>query len=414
MLRIFKIKNYQWAMLANLESAVAAWAMLLVLVRFGSGTVLGEFSLLQAALLPIHMLTTLKLRTVQCSDVNSEYSVATYHALRKVSAIAGVILSVFISSLVFDGFSMIFAGILLALSYGLATLRESLISVFQVDNNNYYFFIINAISSGGGTLVFGLIFFVTRDLLPTLSGYLLAKYILYFFLEKRVYYNVYSSASRLRLSEEGEKTSNLFRLLKVSVPLGCTALVAALFTSFPRFAISNELGVDELTIFTALMSLLVAYNIIVNSFVQSALPDLSRSYCHDLTSFVKKVMRVIGWVIFLTLSAVLVAWAGGEWILGVIFGSRYSSYTSELIYVMLVGGALSLFSISNLMLSAQRNFVLQLPVYMVVASTIFFGAKYFVISYGMVGAMLAQGVGYIFGALLCFGLFSIRIKDNGL
>ncbi|WP_338570559.1 hypothetical protein V6L78_24110 [Pseudomonas canadensis] len=414
MLRTIKIKNYQWAMLANVASAVAAWAMLLVLLRFGTERVVGEFSLLQAALLPIHMLTTLKLRTVQCSDIDSEYSVATYHALRVASSSAGIIVSVLISLLMFEGFSMVLAGFVLALSYGIANLRESMISVFQGDNKNYHFFLINIISNSGGILVFSVIFFIARELLPALFGYLLVKYMLYSFLEKKIYYRVYPRTNNLSPIKWCENGSQMVCLLKVSAPLGCTALVGALFTSFPRFSISSELGLNDLAVFTALMSLLVAYNIIVNSFVQSALPDLSRSYSYDLRTFFKKVILAIGGVTLLTLSALLIAWTTGGWILGLLFGPNYSNYGLELIYVMLVGGALSLFSICNLMLSAQRNFILQLPVYIVVACSIFFGADYFVVTYGMAGAMLSQGIGYLLGAGLCLGLFLMRIKNNVL
>src|SRR5690606_23109251 len=78
-------------------------------------------------------------------------------------------------------------------------------------------------------------------------------------------------------------------LLITSFPLGCTALVGALFTSFPRIAISSHAGLVELGVFTALMSLLVAYNIVVNSFVQSAMSDLAKSYINNPKEFMQKI-----------------------------------------------------------------------------------------------------------------------------
>src|SRR5690606_10948007 len=111
--------------------------------------------------------------------------------------------------------------------------------------------------------------------------------------------------------------------------------------------------------------------------------------------FMQKIAGAAVRIAGLSVAAILLSyWIGGA-VLALVFGDEYSTYVDELAAVVVVGSMLSFFSITNLMLSAQRSFNVQLPIYILIALVVFIASHELVSAYGMIGGMYAQGVGYI-------------------
>ena len=78
-----------FAFSGNLSYALSQAAMLIVLAKFGTPAMVGQFGLGLALTTPILLLSKLQLRAAIVTDVKSEYSFADYARLARVRRCTG-------------------------------------------------------------------------------------------------------------------------------------------------------------------------------------------------------------------------------------------------------------------------------------------------------------------------------------
>ena len=395
-----------WALSANVIQALVSWGVLLVLVRLGTEKDVGVFAYIQALLTPIQLFFTLKLRTVQCSDAQQLYLHSSYHGVRKQTSILCVIFGAIFLAFFSEDRMVLFSGFALLLSYAVLILRESYISIAQFGRQNKIFFFINATNGLLSLPVFLALFWVTNDLLLGLAVLAIARAFSYAFLERAIF-SRYFNISLLRKPDAGR--AMYLAIWKSSWPLGVAALMGGLFTSLPRFAVKDLLGFEKLAIYATLGSLLVVFNLLVNSAVQTALPALSTEYLENKRRFYLYMRKAVGRLALLGVVSYIFAILFGKIALHIVFGPSYAQYSDLLMYVVSSGISLALFSIGNLLLSSQRSFFIQFPIYTITAGAIWIFSYYLVPEHEIRGAFMAQIAGYIFGAALCW-LFFVRLK----
>lgn len=404
-----KIKNYHWALLANVTAAIGSWLILVVIVRLGTQDDVAEFAYAQAILLPIHLFFTLKLRTVQSADAKKRWTAEEYHLVRWLSAILSIFVSVVALSMFEVDWAVFVVGSFLAITYGLAIVNETPITLFQKNNRNDLFFFGNFFGASVTIVFFFLGFYFFHTLTAAVLFFVAAKVIGY------IYYLLLMKKNMAVISVRWWENVRFRReIIITAFPLGLTALMGSLFTAIPRVVIKDNLGDSALAVYVVLTSLLVAFNLLVNSFVQSALPNLAKDYIVDYGSFMLKIRKAILRLIALSVLVSVVVYFFGEIALLVFFGKEYSMYSQELLLVIVSGSALSLLSISNLMLSAQNSFSIQFWVYSFCAGVIYFSSMYGVINFGLPGAILSQATGYSCGAILCLVYFYFRRRNDFL
>lgn len=411
MTRRLSLNNYHWALLANLAQAFFSWVLLFIIIRLGTKQDVGVFSYLQAILLPLQLFFTLKLRTIQCSDVDFLRSDLEYHRTRQVSTFCFVIVS--ITVLLFSALSesLLYSGLALVFSYAVYILRESYISILQRESRNNGFFFLNASSGFLSVPIFLLLYLITQSLLFSLIGLAAGRFASYIFVEKKIF-SLWAPVASDALDGNAVRIDSLKRVLASAWPLGVAALLGSLFTSIPKIVIERELGIEALADYSAVISLLVAYNLLINSFVQSALPNLAREYLVDRIKFNKKIKFAFSRIFFITAIIGLFAYVFGEEFLALLFGEDYRRLNKEFIFVVLSGASLSVFSIANLMLSSQRTYFMQLPVYLVTCGIVFSLSYFLVESLGVAGPIIAQGLAYGIGAIMAVFVFLRSCKKE--
>lgn len=404
------LSNYHWALLANLTQVFFSWLLLFVVIRFGSKQDVGVFSYLQAVLLPLQLFFTLKLRTIQCSDVQDRNEVVEYHRVRQISAVGFLLVSLALLLLLELPESSFLAGGLLMLSYSVYILRETYIAEFQRASLNYRFFLVNASSAGFSSLLFIGLYFFSNDLILSLVGLVFGRVTSYVAVEKAVYFrSPLGDPGKFEISPRATRIKELF--FRAS-PLGLAALLGSLFTSIPKIVIERDLGLESLADYSAVTSLLVAYNLLISSFVQSALPNLAKTYSSDRGEFLKAIRSAFWRVLLITYFICLFFYFTGGSFLAFVFGPEYSRLDQELLFVVLSGAFLSVFSIANLMLSSQQTYFLQLPVYAVTAGLVLALANISVPVHGLKGAILSQSAAFFVGGLLAIAVFAMRAKGD--
>lgn len=404
MTRRLTLNNYHWALLANLTQAFFSWVLLFIIIRLGNKQDVGVFSYLQAILLPLQLFFTLKLRTIQCSDVNFISSDLEYHRVRRVSTFCFFMVSVAV--LLFSGISggLLYSGLALVFSYAVYILRESYISILQRESKNNRFFFLNASSGLFSVPVFLFLYLVTESLLFSLIGLAAGRFVSYIFVEGRVFLLRAPDASNA-LAGNAVRVGSVKRIVASAWPLGVAALLGSLFTSIPKVVIESQLGLESLADYSAVISLLVVYNLLISSFVQSALPNLAREYLVDRLKFNRKIRLAFSRIFLITAIIGFFAYLFGESFLALLFGEDYRRLNKEFILVVMSGASLSVFSIANLMLSSQRTYFMQLPVYLVTCGIVFVLSYCFIDSMGVAGPIIAQGFAYAIGALMAVFIF---------
>ena len=92
-------RNISYAALGNAAYACCQLLTMLVLVKLGSPTMVGEFALAVAITAPIMIFSQFNLRSVQATDARADYAFGDYLALRLVTT-AGALLFVAAAAMV--------------------------------------------------------------------------------------------------------------------------------------------------------------------------------------------------------------------------------------------------------------------------------------------------------------------------
>ena len=404
--------NILFALLANLVNAGFSWIMLIFIIRFGGKEDIGMFGLAQAIALPIHMFFTLKLRTIQLSDVNHKFQEKDYIGSRLYLAVANLIFTAFIALIFYsDHINYMVAICSLALSYSVAVFREYYISVYQINELNKYFFISNLIQSFISVLVFSLVFFLTRNIVYSILFYSISKFIL-ILLDGFFYRKISDKSSYRLLYDFIMKKNNFMNLVKVGLPLGITSVISAFFTSIPRFELERFYGLEVLGVFTTVISLVVILNLFMSSFIQAILPRMTKSYLNNIKIFLLSTLKVLMLMSVFSSIFLLICNYFSFYILYFVFGNSYTSYQSEFFLAMVSGVVLCYFHFSNFLLNVQRTYKEQVYIYIIAAIMCFLSAYYLIPIYGICGAIYSNIICYLFGIFMSLFIFIINFKSK--
>lgn len=405
-------KNVLFALLANLVNAGFSWVMLIFIIRLGSKEDIGMFGLAQAIALPIHMFFTLKLRTIQLSDINNNFKDTDYIGSRLYLALANLLFSGFVSLIFyFDHINYMLAISALALSYSVAVFREYYISIYQAKELNQYFFLSNIIQGSIAVITFSMTFYVFRNIVYSILAYSLSK--LFLIVIDEYFYKKLSDKKSISLIFNFLTKKNRFvDLVKLGLPLGLTAVISAFFTSIPRFQLEKFYGLEALGIFTTIMALVVILNLFISSFIQAILPRMTKLYINNWQSFKIKMIKILLLVTGLFGLFLLLTYKLSFYILYLVFGDHYTSYQNEFFLAMVSGVVLCYFHFSNFLLNVQKTYNQQIYIYAASALVCFLSGFYLIPLYGVNGAIYSTLTCYFFGIIYSIYIFNFNLKSK--
>lgn len=403
-------QNILFALLANLVNAGFSWLMLLFIIRLGSKEDIGIFGLAQAIALPIHMFFTLKLRTVQLSDINNKFKEEDYIGSRLYLAFGNLIFTALIALIFyFDHINYMVAICALALSYSVAIFREYYISIYQINQLNKYFFISNLIQGFFSFLVFAFIFYLSKNIIYSILFYSLSKLFL-IVIDNLLYKKVSDQISSILIYQFISNKNKFFSLVKIGIPLGLTAVISAFFTSIPRFHLEEFHGLEALGVFTTIMSLVVILNLFMSSFIQAILTKMTKLYCENLNLFKKNIIKLLILMTIFFFIFILFIYNFSFNILNIAFGHSYTSYQSEFLFAMISGVVLCYFHLSNFLLNVQKTYREQIYIYIFSALSCFVSSYYLIPIFSINGAIYSTIICYLLGFIMSIIVFKLKIK----
>jgi O-antigen/teichoic acid export membrane protein len=375
-----------WGLFGSVTYAGCQWAMLVVLAKLGSVEMLGQFALGFAVAAPVFLLTNLSLREVLATDARAEHAFGDYLALRLIATSAGLLAIAGVAGLV--GYRGQTRAVILLV--GVVKAIETVSDVFYglMQRHERMNLIAGSIVLRGVLSVLGLAVGVY------LSGSVLWGLVLVAVVWALVLatYDVPEGARVLGTTVRPRWVRvDLGRLMRLSLPLGVTAMLISLSATIPRYFVERSRGESELGAFVAMAYLMVIGSTVVNALGQSASPRLARYYATGDGTHVRRLLVGLGGVtIALGGAGVLVALAWGKEVLTALYGPEYAKYADAFALIMVAAGINYVASVLGHAMTSARLFRVQMPLFAGVAATALVACVALVPTNGLVGAAQAS------------------------
>jgi O-antigen/teichoic acid export membrane protein len=411
--------NFIWNFIGNSIYAACQWGMLVVLAKLGNPEMVGRFGLGIALTAPIIMFANLDLRSVLATDARHEQPFGRYLALRLTTSLLALATATAVALVGRYSLetTLVIIGVGAAKSfesvsdlfYGLLQQRERLDRVAK-----------SMITKGFLSLAaLSVVIYITGKLPAAVFA------LAFTWLTIMLFYDVPICARTIRKEEISSldwkavkpqwNTSSIFKLARLSLPLGFMMMLVSLNLNIPRYFIQSTFGERDLGIFVALAYLMVILSMIVNALGQSIGPRLAKYYCVDRNVRAFVVLLSKQALLMTTLGAigVIVPMLAGRQILAVIYRPEYAQQSSVFVWLMAASAIGSTAVILRYGCLSARQFAVQAPLWILIAGVCALGCHILVPIYGIKGAAIALTISasvQLFGniAILIWAIISIR------
>jgi O-antigen/teichoic acid export membrane protein len=415
-------QNFSWTFFGNIIYAASQWGILVVLAKFGSPEMVGQFTLGLAVTAPVVLFTSLQLRQIQATDVQHKYLFGDYLGLRLISATISL-LAIAVITLT-AGYRWETSLVILAI--GLSKIIESISDIFyglfQSRERMDRIAISLTIRGPLSLLMLAIGIHISGTVLGGTIGLVVAWALVL------IFYDIPNGITILRAVSAHQNTAQiahsthrlqprfnfsvLRNLVGISLPLGVVMMLISLNANIPRYFIEHHLGERELGIFSALSYLMVAGTIVVSALGQSASPRLAKYYAagrsKDFQSLLFKLV-VMGTV--LGAASVSIAAIAGEQVLAILYRPEYAKHGYLFVLLMVAAGIGYIASFLGYGMTAAQYFRVQMPLFTIVTGISALVCYWLIPSQGSIGAAIALIVGAIVLALFSLGVIFHALRQ---
>jgi O-antigen/teichoic acid export membrane protein len=368
------------------------WGMLSVLAKFGSPSIVGQFTLGLAVSAPVFMFTNLQLRAVQATDVSAECSFADYFTLRLVATLLGLMVILALLPLTGASFAIRIVVLLVSVSKCFECMSDVTAGLLQREEQLKRVAISLMIRGSSSVLIFSLTFVFFRNLalsVAAMSGVWLAVFLLYDVPNARKLIGLQRTLFRF-------DPRTLWRLTILSLPLGWIGTIGSLNVNIPRYFLQHYLGVADQGIYASLAYLIVAINLVVAALSQSVTTRLARLYADgEIKRFVHLLIKLSQVGLLILAVGVPTALFVGRPLLTLLYRREYGDHAGLLALLVGTAGLNTIGTFLFCGVTAARSFRAQVPVYFAATLMAGIASALLVPRYGINGA----GVGLLLSAI---------------
>jgi O-antigen/teichoic acid export membrane protein len=409
-------QNFSWTFVGNIIYAASQWGILVVLAKFGSPEMVGQFTLGLAVTAPVILFTSLQLRQIQATDVHQKYLFGDYLGLRLIATV----LSLLAISVIILTAGYRWETSLVIFVIGLSKIIESISDIFyglfqsreRMDRIAVSLMIkgpLSLLMLAIGIHISGTVLGGTIGLVVTWALVL-------------IFYDIPNGIAILRAAPaQSQRTAQiansthrlqprfnflvLRNLVGISLPLGVVMMLISLNANIPRYFIEHHLGERELGIFSALSYLMVAGTIVVSALGQSASPRLAKYYAAGRSKdFQSLLFKLVVMGTLLGAVSVSIAAIAGEQVLAILYRPEYAKHGYLFVLLMVAAGIGYIASFLGYGMTAAQYFRVQMPLFTIVTGISALVCCWLVPSQGSIGAAIALIVGAIVLAIFSLGV----------
>ena len=353
-------RNLLWTLTGDGTYAACQWAMLIVIAKLGTPVMVGQFALGLAITAPIIIFAGMSLRAVQATDARSEHTFGEYLALRLTTIMVALV--VVASMTLGAGYYRETALVILwmALAKGLESVSDIYYGLLQ--RHERMDLIATSLLIKGplslAVLTAGLL--LTGGLIWSIAALAVSWGLVLFLYDRSVGEMVLVRLGGGRHARPNWKPKRLWHLANVALPLGCTVMLVSLNLNIPRYFVAYYSGERQLGVFAALAHLLLAGNLIMNAFGQTASARLARDWADGrLQSFRHLLLKLVLLATVLGAAGIAGALTGGPQLLALFYQPEYAAQAGVFVWLMGVAAVGYVASALGYALTAARIFWLQ-------------------------------------------------------
>ncbi|MEK4510571.1 oligosaccharide flippase family protein [Paenibacillus sp. FSL K6-2524] len=371
----------------NITYAGAQFVIVILLNKFGSPEIVGQYSLGLAVTAPIFMLSHLHLRSVLIVDTSGKYVFGDFLGLRLVTtAIAFTVAAGFC---IISGFDWKTALVIFFISlYRIVeSVSDILLGIVQKQERLDQISISRAAKGLFSILIFTVVFIPTQSLILSLFVMILG------WLGITTFYDARKARAFTSLVPIFNK-STLRQLLIVSSPLGIVLALMSLNTNIPMYAISYFKGEYDLGVYASLSYMIVACNVVVTALGEAITPRLARWHAAGRhKEFVSLLSRMIVMGLGMSAIACVIGWMFGKQLLTLLYSTDVAQEIG--LFRWLLVSTLLVFVSSYLWyaITATGNYKAQIPLFLCTAVTNGIACLLLVPAYGVIGAAMGASLG---------------------
>ncbi|NUQ63584.1 MAG: lipopolysaccharide biosynthesis protein [Pirellulales bacterium] len=397
-------RNFSWALVGNVAFAASQWGVLAVLAKLGDAAVVGRFALALAVTAPAFMLANLQLRSIQATDARRLYRFGHYLALRLIGASAALAVLLVVAA---AGYAPDVAAVIVVVAVGKAfdSLADVALGLAQqherLDRGARARILAGAASLAGLSLAVWLTHDVLWGAAGWAAGYAAAAlacpvWLGRDLLREALHADGFEKAKSIRALLPIWDVATLAGLAKLALPLGIVMMLVSLKFNMPRYFIESAFDEKALGIFAALAYLMTAGHLVALALGQAAAPRLAKLHAAGESG---QFWAMVGKLIALAAAggaiAVGLAAAIGRPVLTVLYAPEYAEYLAVFVCLAAVTGIQFASSFLGEAMTATRSFRSQVPLLLAVVAATTAACAVLVPRYGLMGAVLASGIGEV-------------------
>ena len=417
--------SFSWTFVGNSVYSACQWGVLILLAKFSSPSVVGQYALGFAIVMPIISFFNLQLRQVIASDVRQEYHFREYLGFRIVSVTLALVVIVFISRMLHYDAATTKLILLIGLSQAVEALSDVLYARLQfVDRMDQ---IAGSQLARGPLSLLALLaaLTLTANVAWGVIGMLLARTFVLLVYDMRICIHAlkpsFASPGINPLEPPGQRSVFLpmGRMLVLALPLGVVALLVNLSTNVPRYFIEHSLGRSELGIFSALAFIMSVGNLFAAALAQSTFVRMATQFAAGhLRDFRRLLLRLLGLGTGVGVAGILIAQFAGSQLITIVYGPEYAGTPQLLVGLTVVAWLSYLGQFLGCAMTAARYFRSQIPLFALVVLVIAMGSYWLIPRFALSGAVVALLLGTLTQlagsvAILLFAMRRRRIALAG-
>jgi len=387
-------KNFSWVLIGNITYAACQWGTLIVLTKFGTPELVGQFALGLAIATPIYSFTNLQLRGIQATDSLNEYLFSEYFGFRIIMTTIGF--TSIVSVALFSKYqkTTVLIIILLGLVKAIESFSDVIFGLIQ-KHEQMEKISISLIFKGVFSLIFfSISLFYFKNLFVSILLILFVWLLIFLIFDirnaKLLLLNT-AKAGSISPHFKKERIKNLFFL---ALPLGVVILFNALNINIPRYFITEYFNEEMLGYFAAIAYLLVVGSTIVNAIGQSATPRLAQYYQSNRHLYTSLFAKMLSIAIIIGSLGIFAAWEIGDIVLSILYTEAYAKYKDVFLWIMVSAFFLYCSGISGSAITAARSFKPQVLFGVISTSAILMASYILIPIQGIVGAAMAMTIAF--------------------
>ena len=329
-----------WTISGLLSISAAQFLNVVVLTKLGNTHSVGLYFFGLAVVVPVVLLSNMKLRQVIATDHNCENTYREYVAAKSFTClICVVVFYIGLQNFGGDGvhsekFTVISA---IFLSKMAETYIELNYGYFQKSGKQKKIAILQMFLSLCQVFVFFFVYRSTNDLGYTCWAVFFVNliFVIVAFLSYKAFNTKYEEGLHQETrTDHGSVISEVKIIIYKSFPLGLATAVASLQANIPRIIIEKEYSTSQLGVYSSVVSLVLLGSVLLSGISQANMSKLSKYFSDNNYLEFEKLfskMQIMGF--FVGCALCLMATLFGRELLGTIFSPEYKNYSYLLVLI---------------------------------------------------------------------------------